>query len=161
MSDTDSLSGISFYLDDSIFALASPATHARSTLSTTVSSLSLLLSLLLSFPFRCYPPLVLLLPSGLSFTRIHPLLPLTLPVLSRSCPRSRSPSSIFRCFLLRLSAVFLPWPVLALSPSWPPLFPVSLPGWSPLPLHVDLSSLSTKYAIYPRASHHRTRSRHD
>lgn len=80
MSDTDSLSGISFYLDYSIFALASPATHARSTLSTTVSSLSLPPS----FPRRYYPPVILLLPSPLSFTpTIPPFLPSTLsPSLS-------------------------------------------------------------------------------
>ena len=158
MSDTDSLSGISFYLDDSIFALASPATHARSTLSTTVSSnLSLSLSLPLSSPYllsilpsSSYPA-SFILPSGLSFTRIQPLLPSSFVHPFTISSSTALSLSLARSFLSpRLSRAHRPSP------------PLHSPRVSLYLLHALISrSLSTKYAIYPRASHHRTRSRHD
>lgn len=158
MSDTDSLSGISFYLDDSIFALASPATHARSTLSTTVSSnLSLSLSpfLLSLSPFN--PTLLfvscLLHPTIRTLIHSDPTPPPSRPP-SFVHPRSHPPP-----LYLSLSRSFLsPRPSRAHRPS-PPLHS---PRVSLYLLHALISrSLSTKYAIYPRASHHRTRSRHD
>lgn len=156
MSDTDSLSGISFYLDDSIFALASPATHARSTLSTTVSSnLSLSLSpfLLSLSPFNP----TLLFVSCLLHPTIRTLIhsdPIPPPILLRSPTISSSTAlslSLARSFLSpRLSRAHRPSP------------PLHSPRVSLYLLHALISrSLSTKYAIYPRASHHRTRSRHD
>lgn len=150
MSDTDSLSGISFYLDDSIFALASPATHARSTLSTTVSNLSLPLSspyLLPILPSSWYPT---------SFTTIRTL------IHSDPTPPLAHPPSFTHDLILALARPN-PFPTcffLPLSNS-PPKALLS-PCVSLYLLHALISrSLSTKYAIYPRASHHRTRSRHD
>lgn len=152
MSDTDSLSGISFYLGDSIFALASPATHARSTLSTTVSS-NLSLSLPLSSPYllsilpsSSYPA-SFILPSGLSFTRIQPLLPLAHPpsfthdlILHRSISLS-----LARSFLLVHRARIVQVP-----PSTPRVYlSTSSTRWSLVPCRLSTPYTHVHHTIGP------------
>lgn len=150
MSDTDSLSGISFYLDDSIFALASPATHARSTLSTTVSS-NLSLSLPLSSPYllsilpsSSYPA-SFILPSGLSFTRIQPLLPSSF-VHPRSHPPPLSLSlSLARSFLLVYRARIVQVP-----PSTPRVYlSTSSTRWSLVPCRLSTPYTHVHHTIGP------------